>query len=75
MLKSDLEEDIMVEDSTVVSEAETSLARRIFYESETECRSVRWDLRNLLHNDGHARRFKMCVGSTEYLDDTSIQSA
>ena len=49
---SDIEEDKIVEVSSGISEAETSLINRLYYKSHSEYRSIHGDLVDLLHNGG-----------------------
>ena len=77
---SEIEDDTMMEVSTVISETELSLRNRLCHESDSEHRSIRGDIGDLLHDGGCLSRFKMSVGSTnplgtEYLDDASIGTA
>ena len=66
MLMSEIEDYAMMEASTVISEAESSLINRICHESHSEDRSIHGDLGDLLHDDGYLSRFEMSVGSTIY---------
>ena len=67
MFMSEIEEHKMMEVSAVISEAESSLTTRLFYESHSECESIHGNLGDLLHYYGCLSRFKMFIGSTNPL--------
>ena len=59
ILMSEIEDNKMMEVSTVICEAEASLIDRLCHESHRECRSIHRDLGELLHDDGCSSQFKM----------------
>ena len=66
-LISDVEDNFMIEVSSVASKDEASLIEIIFHESNIECRSIHWYLQNTLIKDGFVNYFKNLVGSTNPL--------
>ena len=80
MLMPEIEEDKMIEVSTVISKAESSLINRLCHESHSEYGYVHGNLGDLLNDYGCSSRFKKYVGSTnplskEYVDVVSIGTA
>ena len=60
----DEEEESMMEVLTIFSEVKTFLARRVFHESNSKCRSIDRDLGTLMSNNGCARQLKTPACST-----------
>ena len=73
----DVEENSVIEVSTVISEAESSLTNKLLYQSQSEHMSTHGCLGEVLHNDVWVSRFKMSIGSTnplsnDFFDNSSI---